>query len=64
MKQAPLGKYSVNYNNEDLVEICKKNWLLIWIAQNHPEVIEKAERMARELLKEAEQEEETKQEDG
>lgn len=63
MKQAPLGKYSVNYNNEDLVEICKKNWLLRWIAKNHPEVIEKAEKMARELLKETEQEEETKQED-
>ena len=50
MKQTPLGKYTVNYNIEDLVEIYKKKWLLKWIAKNHPEVIKEAEDLIRKQL--------------
>ena len=50
MKQTPLGKYTVNYNIEDLVEMYKKKWLLKWVAENHPKKVKEAEKLIRKLL--------------
>ena len=52
MKQAPLGKYTVNYDIDSLVEIYKRKWLLEWVKDNHPEKIKEAEKIIRSLLEE------------
>ena len=52
MEQATLGKYTVNYDIDSLVEMYKKRWLLEWVKDNHPEKIIEAERIIRSLLEE------------
>ena len=47
-----LGKYTVDIDQEDLVEIYVKKWVLKWCEKYHPEAFEKGEEFIRGLLKE------------
>lgn len=40
-------KYKVDYNQEDLIEIAIKEWVLEWCEKYHPEVFERAREFIR-----------------
>ena len=35
-------KYTVDYNQEDLIEIAVKEWVLGWVKKYNPEVFDRA----------------------
>ena len=53
-KYRPLtkpGKYTIDYNIKDLIEIYTKRWLLKWVKENHPEIVKQAKKEITELAK-------------
>ena len=46
----PCGKYALNINKEDLVNICIKKWVLEWCEKHHPEVFIEAEERVKKML--------------
>ena len=42
-----MNKYTIDYNQEDLIEIAVKEWVLGWCKQHHPEVFERAREFIR-----------------
>ena len=48
-----LGKYTVDIDKEDLVEMYVKKWVLKWCKKYHPEAFSEGEKFIRCLLKEA-----------
>jgi hypothetical protein len=37
-----VNKHSINYSEEDLIEIAVREWVLEWCKKNNPEVFERA----------------------
>ena len=50
------GRYSVNIEQEDLINIYVKKWVLEWCKKYHPEAFEKADEFVRDLIKSDEME--------
>jgi len=42
-----MNKYTVDYNQEDLIEIAVREWVLEWCEKHHPEVFERAREFIR-----------------
>ena len=42
-----MSKYTVDYNQEDLIEIAVREWVLEWCEKHHPEVFERAREFIR-----------------
>ena len=47
-----FGKYRVNIDPEDLIEIYIDKWVLKWCKEYHPEAFEAAEKVMRKLMDE------------
>lgn len=47
-----LGKYTVNIEKEDLINLYVRKWVLKWCRKYHPEAFEEGERFIRELISE------------
>jgi len=47
---APCGKYSINFDKEDLVNIYVKEWVLKWCKKYHPEAFDEAEKFVKNNL--------------
>jgi len=46
----PCGKYSINFDKEDLVNIYVKEWVLKWCKKYHPEAFDEAEKFVKNNL--------------
>ena len=56
MKQAKLGKYSVNYAKETLIEIDIKRYVIKLVKERYPELYKEAREAIEALYKEVEEE--------
>ena len=54
------GEYSINIQEEDLVNIYVRKWVLKWCKKYHPEAFEEANQFIRKILKESQQEHDNK----
>lgn len=49
-----LGKYTVNIEKEDLINIYVRQWIFLWCMKYHPEAFEEGEKFIREMFDELE----------
>lgn len=52
MEDQTSNKHTVHYTDDDRVNIIKSRLLLGWLEHNHPDIIERAEELAKELIAE------------
>jgi hypothetical protein len=55
----PCSRYSVNMDNEDLINIYAKEWVLSWCEKHHPQKFKEARALISNLLEEPQKEEAT-----
>ena len=48
----PCGKYTVNIDKEDLINMYVKQWVLKWCKEYHPEAFTEGEKFIRKLANE------------
>ena len=46
----PCGKYKVNVDQETMINIWTKEWVLKWCKKYHPEAFEEAEKFIKDSL--------------
>jgi hypothetical protein len=57
MKDQTPNIHTVQYTDDDRVSIIKSRLLLGWLEHNHPDIIEEAEALAKEIVLEPEEDE-------